>query len=81
MHRLLNPLLKYCLLLHSEDCHLGLQAKVLSTFGKLMEWSLKHAEVAAGHTSSLAAAVLHLASEAHQVNQTSLFKGKEVAVL
>lgn len=67
--RLLSPLLDCCLILHSDGCHWVLQAKVMSTFDKLMEWSLRHADVAAGHTSSLAAAVLHLASEAHQVTR------------
>ena len=49
-----------------------LQARVMSSFGKLMEWSLKNDEVAAGHTSSLAAAVLLLASEAQQVTSRAL---------
>ena len=48
-----------------------LQASVLSSFGKLLQWSLENDEVAAGHTSSLAAAVLLLASEAQQVTKTS----------
>ena len=41
----------------------------MSSFGKLMEWSLQNDGVAAGHTSSLAAAVLLLASEAYQVTR------------
>lgn len=39
----------------------------MSTFGKLMKWSLENGKIAAGHTAGLAAAVLLLASEAHQV--------------
>ena len=43
----------------------------MDSFAKLMEWSLKTDEVLAGNTSSLAAAALMLACEAHQVTRHS----------
>ena len=44
----------------------------MSLFGKLIEWSQRNDGIAAGHTTGLAAAVLLLASEAHQVTRQAL---------
>ena len=51
-----------------------LQASVMSSFEKLMQWALKNEAVLAGNTSSLAAAALLLVSQAYQVTITNLLR-------